>query len=336
MTLTENPPQTYPTDIPATLAGATEDFKSAMRVAHELIVNGTARDAGIQAPVNRACDQVSAQLRWHIAARPAAADELGAYVFRETYPYFSLSPLIARSYTKPRGYAGDYLTLQMVYDDRPVGTDRLGRHIDRWFLGIPASRAVKNRRRLLRDVIVDIAHANTGRRTEITSLACGPAREVLDVLGEAHRRDINATCVDADNEALAYAQSAARRAGVADQVTFAQANIVRAALGRETLELRDQDLVYSIGLIDYLRDGVVVALLDWIYDRLRPGGTAIVGNFDVGNPDKAFMDHVLHWRLVHRSAEDLVALFAASKFGPARVEVRTEDTGINLFAITHR
>ncbi|WP_187776409.1 hypothetical protein [Antrihabitans cavernicola] len=46
-------------------------------------------------------------------------------------------------------------------------------------------------------------------------------------------------------------------------------------------------------MIDYLDDNLVVVLLDWIHDHLADGGTAMVGNFDVGNPDRAFMDHIL-------------------------------------------
>ncbi|MGA7054959.1 MAG: class I SAM-dependent methyltransferase [Mycobacterium sp.] len=329
-------PRLHAGGIPLALAAAVEDFKAAMLAANRLVIKGSATEAEIQDQVSRACSAVADALRARVHSDAAGADSAGAFVFRETYPYFALSTLIDRSYVKPRGYAGDYLTLEMVYDDRPAGVHRLGRYIDQWFLGIPASRAVKNRRGLLRDIIFDVARSNGGRRSKITSLACGPAREVFDVLAEPGHPDIDATCVDVDNEALAYAQGIARRTGVWNHVSFVQANVVKLALGRETLELRDQDLVYSIGLIDYLRDHLVVRLLDWIYDRLRPGGIAVVGNFDVDNPDKTFMDHVLDWKLFHRSAQDLTELFARSKFDAVPVDVRFEDTCINLFALARR
>jgi extracellular factor (EF) 3-hydroxypalmitic acid methyl ester biosynthesis protein len=322
--------------IPARLAAAVENFKSAMLAVDRLIIDGATGDAEIQNRVSEACALVTDHLREQIEVDRSSEDGVGAFVFRETYPYFGLSRLIDRSFVKPRGYAGDYLTLQMVYDDGPGGDRRLGRYIDRWFLDIPASRAVKNRRQLLRDIILDVARANEGRPTGITSLACGPARELFDVLGDDDHPDLRATCVDIDNEALTYAQNIAHRAGVADNISFVRANVVRLALGRETIELRNQDLVYSVGLIDYLRDDLVVKLLDWIYDRLCPGGAAVVGNFDVGNPNKTFMDHVLEWKLFHRTAEDLVNLFARSQFGAVPVEVRFESAGINLFALAMR
>ncbi|MCV7364735.1 class I SAM-dependent methyltransferase [Mycolicibacterium neworleansense] len=322
--------------MPHPLALTTANFKAAMSTADRLIIDGSATNDEVRDRVIAACDALSDQIRIHLREGTPDADELGAFVHRETYPYLGLSTLVDRSYTKPRGYAGDYLTLQMVYDDQPDGVRRLGPFIDRWFLGIPASRAVKNRRQLLRSIIIDAARACDGRPAAITSLACGPAREIFDVFAEPDHPDIVATGLDIDDQALAYAEGIADSAGATERVTFVQANVVKLALGRQTLELSDQDLVYSIGLIDYLADHLVVKLLDWVYHRLRPGGRAIVGNFDIGNPDRAFMDHLLDWKLIHRSPQDLVGLFAQSEFGDAPVQVRREATGINLFASAHR
>ncbi len=322
--------------IPLPVALATAAFKAAMLAADKLIIAGRATDGEIQARVSAACDALSEQVRTLLRAGVQNADEIGAFVHAETYPYLGLSTLVDRSYTKPRGYAGDFLTLQMVYDDRPQGVRRLGPYIDRWFLGIPASCAVKNRRGLLRDMIVDTARARPGATIAITSLACGPAREIFDVFAEPDRPDLIATCLDIDDQALTYARAIAQSLDVTQRVSFVQANVVRLAMGRDAVVLADQDLVYSIGLIDYLSDGLVVRLLDWMHGVLRPGGTAVVGNFDVDNPDRAFMDHLLDWRLIHRSSADLARLFAESAFGDAAVDVRREATGINLFATATR
>jgi hypothetical protein len=82
-------------------------------------------------------------------------------MFRDTFPYFTLSR-IDRSYAKPRGHAGDYLTIEMLYNNQAGGDRRLGPYIDRWALDLPASHAVKNRRRLLTDVIMGVAAENPG------------------------------------------------------------------------------------------------------------------------------------------------------------------------------
>ena len=90
--------------------------------------------------------------------------------------------------------------------------------------------------------------------------------------------------------------------------------------------------MYSIGLIDYFRDDFVVKLLDWIYDRLAPGGRVILGNFHPRNPIRALMDHVLEWSLIHRTEEDMNRLFERSKFGRPCSRILYEPERINLFA----
>jgi hypothetical protein len=71
-------------------------------------------------------------------------------------------------------------------------------------------------------------------------------------------------------------------------------------------------------------------------DHLRPGGRVILGNFHPDNPTKAMMDHVLDWKLIHRSEDDMNRLFRSSKFGRPCDEIRFEEQRINLFAIESR
>jgi len=220
----------------------------------------------------------------------------------------------------------------MMYDDEAVGDGRLGRFIDRWALNFEASRAVKNRRGMLNRAIRDIVQRSGAHPAYVTSLASGPARELFDLFTGTTPPDIKATCIDIDNQALAYAAELAKKHGVSDRFSFAQDNIVRLAHGRGKTVLKPQHMIYSIGLIDYLRDEFVIKLFDWIHERLLPGGTAVVGNFATTNPGKAFMDHILEWELIYRTPEDLQDLFARSRFGDTPVRVEIEEAGVNLFA----
>lgn len=254
----------------------------------------------------------------------ADAEALGAHVRTSFLPLMARSAAGTRWFTKPRGYAGDYLTIAKIYDDIAEGHDPVSVLLDRCFLALPAARAVQNRRRLVADEI-RADQMRIGRALRVTSLACGPARELFDIFG-AVAHPLHATLVDLDADALAYC--AARRGRL--EVAFAQANLIHVALGRSELALAAQDLIYAIGLIDYLGDGVVVRLLDYIHGALRPGGRVIVGNFHVRNPTKAFMDHVLDWKLIHRSEADMRRLFAASRFRTC-TRISYEPLRINMF-----
>ena len=88
--------------------------------------------------------------------------------------------------------------------------------------------------------------------------------------------------------------------------------------------------VYSAGLFDYLKDPGVRAAGTRLVDALAPGGHAVIGNFDVANPTRPFMELILNWPLYHRSADDLRRLFDGLGSG---VGIEREATGVNLFAV---
>ena len=86
-----------------------------------------------------------------------------------------------------------------------------------------------------------------------------------------------------------------------------------------------------MGLIDYLADKHVVALINFCHDTLRPDGRLILGNFHTSNPEKAMMDYLVDWRLIHRTEDDINRLYEQSRFGRPCTRIFWEDQHINLF-----
>ena len=272
--------------------------------------------------------------------QPDEADAVGAHV-REM-----LLPLVRRAVNgdrwsrKPRGYAGDFLTIAKIYDDIAEGATIVDALVDRCLLNVPAARAVQNRRALLGDEIRAAIWRNGGGMTRVASLACGPARELFD-LAPTIETPFVATLLDLDADALAYcaaqvwplrfAEPTIKSGTAMFAIDLVEANLMHIALGRRPLEIAEQDLVYSSGLIDYLSDALVVKLLDYIHTTLGPGGRVIIGNFHPRNPTKAFMDYVLDWKLIHRNEDDMRRLFAASAFETC-TRITYEAQQINLFA----
>lgn len=289
--------------------------------------------AASHAGLDGLCRLLTAELGDDAGLDEGVREELGALVRREMHPYMLLSRIVERIYTKPRGYAGDFLTIEWMYENQPAEDSVAGQLIDRAFLERPAAKAVRNRRDLLAGEIERAVE----RGGAVTSLACGPARELFDIferLDDPTR--LSATCLDIDLQALALSSDRCQKAGLKRQMRFEQANLVYLATGRTSLELAPQQLMYSIGLIDYFQDRFVIALLDWIHSRLAPGGQVVLGNFHPANPDKALMDHVLDWKLIHRDEEDMHRLFEASAFGRRCTEIRFEPERVNLFAFCEK
>ena len=71
---------------------------------------------------------------------------------------------------------------------------------------------------------------------------------------------------------------------------------------------------------------------NYAHKVLRPGGELILGNFHPRNPDKALMDHVIDWRLIHRSEANMDRLYQNSAFGRGCTDIHFEESGVNLFA----
>ena len=274
----------------------------------------------------------------HSGESPAPENPALQALRLELLPYLLLTRSAERMYRKPRGYAGDFLTIAWMYADEPGGAGELGILLDRCFLDQPAAQAVRNRRDLLREELQRALTLTDQRPIKVTSLACGPAAEVFDILlGD---RDLAAqvrfTLVDVDQEALEFVRSRLIREGLESVVRLERRNLLRLCIGRQQLELEPQHLIYSIGLIDYFDDRIVARLQAWIRSCLTPGGRSILGNFHPSNPTRGLMDHLLDWRLIHRDEADMVRLAQAAGFAPGTTCCRFEEAGVNLFAISTR
>lgn len=301
-------------------------------------------DGGKQIPATlaneafSAFDRLVAEFNLLMAvAPPLAAEVLGKELQAAMLPFIRMARTASRFYEKPLGYAGDYLTILQIYENCPGGKGPLGALVDACFLSQPAAVAVRNRRALLCNAIQKLVIRRAGRPVRIASLACGPACEIFDLFANFDPAGlIETTLVDIDHRAIAKVSERIAVLKLQDSVRCVVANLARVAIGRAPLNLLNQDLIYSIGLIDYFEDDVVVGLLSAIHESLAPSGSVIVGNFHPNNPTKSLMDHVLEWKLIHRTEDDMRRLFLASAFRRAPDRIFYESQRINLFAECHR
>lgn len=287
----------------------------------------------IEQELKNFCDFINSEIGDESPENVDVREDLGSHLRREVLPYLLLTKTTERLYSKPRGYAGDFLTIELIYQNRPDGSGRIGPLLDHCFLNMPPGRAVRNRRKLLAREINKIIAQKESSAAWITSLACGPAAEIFDVFDQIDDPShLLATLIDMDLQALAFVSDRMNKKKLKNQMKLINVNIVYLAAGREHMNVKDQDLVYSVGLIDYFNDKFVIKLLDFIYKLLKPGGKVILGNFHPCNPSKALMDYVLDWRLIHRTEDDMNRLFVSSAFKSPCTEIQFENEGINLFA----
>ena len=321
------------------VGGLVEDFKASFfNLSHQLQQD---TGNGISEALQRRCCEVMDDFNEKLRATAErlgdneAADYYWGYAFKEIFPYFMRSRFAERAYYKPSGYAGDFLTMEMIYVNEPDGDGKLGRLVDHWCLESGAAKAVRGRRKFLKSQLERLCGARRGQQGQIRimNLACGSNRELFDFLADcAYTEQIAALCVDADPEALEYTAGTVNAFPHRAVVRLMNDNVVRWALGRVGHNIGLQDIIYSAGLTDYLDDRICAALIDRAYECLEAGGTLIVGNFGRENPDKAFLEHILQWKIIHRSPEELRRIFSETLFRDT-VEIMSEENNINLFAV---
>jgi extracellular factor (EF) 3-hydroxypalmitic acid methyl ester biosynthesis protein len=283
-----------------------------------------------------ALETFKAQVRQYDSGMPAEyASLMWGYVFKELFPYFMRSRLAERAYYKPKGFAGDFKMIEQIYRMTPEGDGKLGRLIDGWLLKQVPPQAVRNRRRLLCDLLDQLCRQrlNGGRPLHIMNLACGPCRELFDLLARCdYSQFINVLCIDIDAEALQYANRYVNTSPHQASVRFMNENVIKWALGRAKHDFGPQNIIYSSGLCDYLDRGLMTRLIERCYGQLSTGGALIIGNFTPANPDRQFMDNIMYWRLIHRDEDEMRQLFSETSFGD-RITLVSEENGVNLFAV---
>lgn len=294
----------------------------------------------LQQQCHSAMDDFNADLRRLYATIPSpeSQDFVWGYVFKEIFPYFMRSRFAERAYYKPKGYPGDYLMMEMIYKNQARGDGKFGTIADGWLLKSVPAKAVRGRRRLMGMQLERESRrrADSGRPIRIASLACGSCRELFDFLTDCpYSEKIDALCIDIDPDALQYVNNHINIFHHRAAIRFLNENLVKWALGRARQDFPPQNIIYCMGLADYLEKPFLLRLIRRCYRQLEPGGTLILGNFGPRNPDRAFMENVLSWRLIHRSADQLAEIFDQTPFG-SRLEILAEDQNINLFAVARK
>ena len=260
-------------------------------------------------------------------------NELGNKVQNELLPLVLLTKTAERFYSKPRGYAGDYITIERLYKNKPEGHGRLGPVIDACIINEPAGKAVRNRRAFIAEEIIKSINQKNGEKAHIVSIASGPACEVFDAFATIQDKSLlETTMIDFDQQALASVEKKLNDINLRQYTNLINENILYLILGRKKIDISNQDLVYSMGLLDYLNDKIAIRFLNFIYDILATDGRVVLGNFHPKNSLKAYMDYVLEWKLTHRTANDMDRLFKESKFQSPCTNITFEPEGVNLFA----
>lgn len=245
-------------------------------------------------------------------------------------PEFRQGAVLDRSYAKPLGYPGDFEVMNQVYDWQRRGNTVYQMLMHR--VGLDILECVRTRMEtVLASISETVQEKGHSRPARILSLGSGPAREVeLFLAGGLHSRHVEFTLIDQEQAALSYALEktspyllAANRKARVQCLNVSFTDILRG--GGPLKSLPPQDLVYCVGLIDYLTDKRAGALIRRLYESLAPGGLLIIGNMNE-TPDSCVWpgEFLLDWTLYYRNEKEMLAWVEG--FG-AKAWTETESSG---------
>lgn len=210
-----------------------------------------------------------------------------------------------RAFEKPRGYPGDASLMDLIYgqeDGWQSSQDmtELGQMLFKYTTAAPAPEGVRTRRAVIANMLDHLVE--TREKPHVLSLAAGHLRECVLSSAVRQKKLGRFVALDSDRESLDEVSRCYGRYGV-ETVPAG----IRQILTKK-LQFCNFDLVYSLGLFDYLEEGIATLLTSRMFDMLRAGGQILIANFIPDIPDVGYMESFMDWKLVYRTRQDMLAL----------------------------
>lgn len=221
------------------------------------------------------------------------------------------SPFIHRLQTWPRGYPGDFETIEyLLAQDIRARPDSVEYWLEFLALQSPIAQQHRNKVRAQgREIAAAALRGTADRPARILILAAGSSPDLALVQHELGPAKCEIVLNDSDEQALAF--SLARLAGIRDRLHPLAGNAVKSIP-----RLRAQgpfDLVLAGGLFDYLPERHAIFLIRTICNELLAAdGRLFLTNLASPNPYRVWIEYLADWRLIERSAEELRGLVSAA------------------------
>ncbi len=243
---------------------------------------------------------------------------------------FSRSYLFNRVRTWPQGYQGDYKTLETIYRAMPLSKG-LGYYFDYIAINSTLGQAVRNRIKRVETYLKEELMRRKSPR--ILNIACGSCRELVKIAPEISSSRARITCIDNDEDALAFAYSRLSYTGAIAFIDFRKYNALRMfdhEMNQTNFE--PQDVIYSVGFFDYLQSDFLVKMFNSLYKLLKPGGRLIAAFKDA----ERYRPQCFHWLadwdgFLQRTETDFIGILKEAEIPMETIRTEKEDTGAIIF-----
>ncbi|OHD63387.1 MAG: hypothetical protein A2176_00405 [Spirochaetes bacterium RBG_13_51_14] len=263
-------------------------------------------------------------------------------LFRECgIPVGIKSEIVKHAFLKPSGYAGDFGIIEIVYDNKII-SNGVGYCADKLFLMDDYARAVRSRKEKMKEILAAFLNSAPSRSIEILNIACGSCRELKEMFHENafdESKKISFTLVDHDQAALDFSREALKKSPPHVEYHFMRHNAYEFVKNPDAFRdiLSGKDLVYTIGLADYIPDQPLTSLIAFFYSILNPGGKLIIAHKDSKNFSPLAADWWCDWTFHLRNESETVSLVDSAGIKNCTIDViRESETNIIFFMIVEK
>jgi SAM-dependent methyltransferase len=243
------------------------------------------------------------------------------------------SPFIARAQNWPRGYPGDYETIEYLCDAinrAPAGS--VGYALEDLALRSPITGQHRNKVAFQAGAILSACHRKEGQ-ARILSIGCGGCRDIRSIAASLRQTATKFVLCDLDYEALDFALHAL--GPLAERCTYLNATIPR--IFRKLVPFGPFDLVIAGGVCDYLPDRWVTSSVKHIWHTLlAPQGTLLFTNIKQGNPYRVWLEYLANWTLTERDERGIQRCCAEADVPLRAVHIQSDGTGLALLVTCQR
>jgi|TARA_B100001540_G_scaffold293841_1_gene293278 SAM-dependent methyltransferase len=243
-----------------------------------------------------------------------------------------------RAYEKPQGYAGDFRMMELVQQDELIGETLFEMFLQYLSQNMALGQTVRARSDVAYTALKEVIAKP--RPTRIVSLASGPAMELRRLLQSIATLDhkVEIFLVDQDEEALRNGLSALNKIYVerGDNLPiefhclhFSLRQLIAPKKGAESElvhnVLHNVDLVYSMGLFDYLPQKLGQRAVNQLFNLTNPGGKLLIGNLARSKGSSWLIEYATAWHLIYRNNKQMLNLAKGIK--SAQTSIVKDKTG---------
>ena len=215
---------------------------------------------------------------------------------------FSHSLTGSRALGKPFGYPGDYMMLQSVYDGNEISSDKLGCYLDKFIINDELARSIVNRIDKMGDRVIEFINKSNLKEINILNIASGSGFEFKKIIEKKFDKKVIYHCFDQEVSSLLFIDQ--NFSGKNENVEIRLYKEDVKAFFRKWKGDKKFDLIYNIGLADYLPDSILISLTNESIRNLNDNGIFVISHKDYTLFGYHRTSWFCDWNFIHRNLED--------------------------------